>query len=171
MKWIVRILVLVIVFIGIAFAIGYALPSHTTHTRTIAIKQMPEAVFALLADVQGMPKWNRHMEKVEMLPPVDGREATRQTFQGNMVMTIITTESVPPSHLVRTMGDASGPFSGSWTYDISPTSDSSKIALTEQSDVKNPIARLMMRIFGPTKYVDDHLSDLAQHFGETATVH
>ena len=170
MKWIVRILIFLVVLIGVAFAIGYALPAHTTHTRTITIKQTPEAVFALLADVPGMPKWNRHMEKVEMLPPVDGKEATRQTFKGNMVMTIITTESAPPTHLVRTMGDVGGPFSGSWTYDISPTADGSQIVLTEQSEVKSPIFRLMMKLFGPTKYMDNHLADLAQHFGETATI-
>ena len=90
MKWIVRILIFLVVLIGVAFAIGYVLPAHTTHTRTITIKQAPAVVFALLADVQGMPKWNRNMEKVEMLPPANGKEATKQTFKGNMVMTIIT---------------------------------------------------------------------------------
>jgi uncharacterized protein YndB with AHSA1/START domain len=170
MKWIVRILIFLVVLIGVAFAIGYALPAHTTHTRTITIKQTPDAVFALLADVQGMPKWNRHMEKVEMLPPVDGKEATKQTFEGNMVMTIITAESAPPTHLVRTMGDVGGPFRGSWTYDISPMPDGSQIVLTEQSEVKSPIFRLMMRIFGSTKYMDEHLGGLARHFGEAATI-
>lgn len=169
MKWIVRILVFLVVLIGVAFAIGYALPAHTTHTRTITIKQTPEAVFALLADVQGMPKWNRNMEKVEMLPPVDGKEATKQTFKGNMVMTIITTESSSPTHLVRTMAEG-GPFSGSWTYDISPLPEGSQVALTEQSEVNSPIFRFMVKIFGPTKSMDIHLADLAQHFGETATI-
>jgi hypothetical protein len=37
-----------------------------------------------------MPKWNRSLEKVEVLPPIDGKEATRQTFKGNMQMTIVT---------------------------------------------------------------------------------
>jgi LPS O-antigen subunit length determinant protein (WzzB/FepE family) len=58
MKWIGQILVFLVVLIGVAFAIGYALPARTTHTRTITIKRAPEAVFALLADVPGMPKWN-----------------------------------------------------------------------------------------------------------------
>ena len=170
MKWIVRILIFLVVLIGVAFAIGYVLPAHTTHTRTITIRQAPAVVFALLADVQGMPKWNRNMEKVEMLPPANGKEATKQTFKGNMVMTIITTESAPPTHLVRTMGDAAAPFSGSWTYEIAPLPEGSQISLTEQSEVKNPIFRLMVKVFGPTKYIDNHLAELAQHFGETATI-
>lgn len=170
MKWIVRILIFLVVLIGVAFAIGYALPAHTTHTRTITIKQAPAVVFALLADVQGMPKWNRNMEKVEMLPPANGKEATKQTFKGNMVMTIITTESAPPTRLVRTMGDTGGPFNGSWTYEIASLPEGSQVSLTEESEVSSPIFRLMMKVFGPTKYMDNHLADLAQHFGETATI-
>jgi len=44
-----------------------------------------------------------------------------------MVMTVITTASAPPHHLVRTLGDANGPFIGSWTYEISSIDAGSKI--------------------------------------------
>jgi len=55
-------------------------------------------------------------------------------------------------------------------YEITPTADGCNVALTEKSEIKNPIFRLMVRIFGPTKYIDEHLVDLAKHFGETGTV-
>ena len=32
-------------------------------------------------------------------------------------MTIITSTSQPPTHLVRDLGDESGPFMGSWTHE------------------------------------------------------
>lgn len=48
----------------------------------MTLKQTPDAVFALLTDLPNMPKWNRNLEKVETLPPIDGKEATRQTFKG-----------------------------------------------------------------------------------------
>ena len=172
MKWILRILVIIVVLIAVIFAIGYILPAHTTHTRTIALKQSPEKVFAVLADVPNMPKWNRNMEKVEVLVPVDGKETTRQTFKGGMDMVITTTESSPPNHLVRTAVDSGGSFSGSWTYGITATPDNgSQVALTEQSEVPNPFFRFMMKVFSPTKYMDEHLEDLAKQFGESATVH
>jgi len=107
---------------------------------------------------------------VELLPPIDGKEATRQTFKGNLQMTILTAESRPPHHLVRSMGDVDGPFVGSWTYAITPAGKGCEVALTEQSQVKNPVTRLMMKLFGATKYMDEHLQDLAKHFGETATI-
>jgi hypothetical protein len=62
-----------------------------------------------------------------MLPSLGGKEAAKQSFKGGMVMTIITTASAPPHHLVRTLGDANGPFIGSWTYEISSIDAGSKI--------------------------------------------
>jgi hypothetical protein len=103
------------------------------------------------------------------LPPINGKEATKQTFEGGMTMTIVTAESSPPTHLVREMSDVGGPMVGSWTYEISSTPDGSRVLLTEESTFKNPILRLMVQIFGPTKYMDGHLVDLGKHFGETVT--
>ncbi len=170
MKWILRILGLVVFVVVIVLIIGLALPAKTAHTRTITLKQPPAKVFAVLADVQDMPKWNRNMVKVEMLAPVDGKETTRQTFRGGMTMIITTAVSVPPAHLVRELGDAHGPFSGSWSYGIVAVPGGSQVALTEQSKIPNPFFRVMVKIFGPTKYIDEHLQDLAKYFGETATI-
>ncbi len=171
MKSVLRILVIIVVLVAIVFAVGSILPEHTTHTRTITLKQPPEKVFAALADVAKMPQWNRNMETVEILPPTDGKETTRQTFNGGMSMTVVTTESLPPAHLVREIGDSHGSYTGSWSYGITPIPDGgSQVALTEQSNVRNPFIRIMVKIFGPTKYMDEHLQDLAKHFGETATI-
>lgn len=171
MKWTLRILVIIVALIALIFAIGVVLPAHTTHTRTITLKQSPEKVFAVLADIPNMPKWNRNMETAELLTPVDGKETTRQTFKGGMDMIITTTESVPPNHLVRSLGDGNEPFTGSWTYGITATPDGgSQVALTEQSDISNPFFRFMVKVFDPTKYMDEHLQDLGKHFGESVTV-
>jgi len=170
MKNLFRIILILVVVAIAAYVYGLSLPAHQTHTRTTTLKQTPEAIFALLTDLPNFPKWNKDMVKIEMLPPIDGKEATRQTFNGNMAMTIITSESIPPKHLVRSMGDNNGPFEGSWTYDISPKADGSQIILTEQSTMNSPLFRLMVRVFGPTKYMDEHLQGMAKYFGETAVI-
>lgn len=102
MKWILYAILLFVLLIGALFLAGYALPAKTTTSRSITLHQPPEAVFLVLADVKRIADWNRNTEKVEMLPPVDGKETTRQTFKGGMTMIIITSESAPPKHLVRT---------------------------------------------------------------------
>ena len=170
MKWMLYTVVFIALVIGVTFLIGYALPARSTISRSINLQQTPEAVFAVLADVRRMAEWNRNTEKVEMLPPVGGKEATKQSFKGGMVMIIITAESMPPRHLVRTLGDTNTPFVGSWTYEISPTDTGSKVVLTEVAEFNNPLFRVMTRIFGQTKYMDEHLEDLAKKFGQTAKV-
>jgi hypothetical protein len=170
MKWILRILILLLVVCAIALAIGFALPAQQTHTRSIPLKQTPETIFTLLADLPNTPSWNPGVKKIDMLPPIDGKEASRQTLNGNTIITVITTESTSPNHLVRTVGDTNGPFSGSWTYDIRATADGSEVSLTEEATIPNPIFRLMCQIFGPTKYLDENLTYLALHFGESPTI-
>ena len=34
----------------------------------------------------------------------------------------------------------------------------------------NAFFRLMAKLFSPTKYMDEHLEDMAKHFGETAVI-
>lgn len=169
MKWILRLLLLLALLVGSAWVIGYTTPAHHVLTRTITVKQTPENIFSLLADLPNMPSWYRGVKKVEMLPPTDGKETSLQTMDGDMVMTVVTSESSPPNHLVRTIGDNKAPFSGSWIYEITSTPDGTKVSLTEDATVPNPLFRFMMKIFGPSKHLDEHLVDLAKHFGETAT--
>ena len=87
-------------------------------------------------------------------------------MEGNMVATVVTAESWPPSRPVRTMSDEKLPFSGSWTYDITPDAQGSRVVLTEEATVPHPFFRLMVRVFGPAKYLDENLRDLGAHFGE-----
>ena len=172
MKWSGRVLGAVLILALLAYATSFALPTHTRHTRAIALKQTPEAVFSLLSDVEKFPAWNHNLEKVEILPPIEGKDATRQVFKGGMTMTVVTTESLAPTHLVRTVRDVSGNVfsSGSWTYEITPTNDGCEVALTEKSYIPNPMSRLTVWLSGSTHYIDQHLVDLGKHFGEKPIV-
>jgi hypothetical protein len=170
-KWTARVLGIVIVSLAIVIALSFALPAQMKDTRVIILKQTPEKVFAVLSDVEKLPTWNRNLKTIKILPPIDGKEATKQTSKDGTTMTIVTTESLAPTHLVRVAREvSSNAFSGSWTYDITPTADGCEVALTEKSDIKNPIFRLMVRVFGLTRYIDQHLVDPAKHFGETPTL-
>ncbi len=168
MKWLSYIVLIIVLLLGAVFLTGYLLPARTTLTRSIDLKAKPEAVFAVLANVQQLATWSRNTEKVEMLPPTDGKETTRQTFKGGIKMIIITTESRPPNHLVRSLDDNNSSFVGSWTYNLTPNDGGTRVMLTEVATVQNPLLRVMTRLFGQTKYMDEHLEDLAKKLGETA---
>lgn len=172
MKWILIAAGVLVVFVVLLFLVGALIPKQHSYTRGVRLRQTPDAVFSLLADVENMPKWSRNVLAVEKLPPVDGHEATRQTMRGSsMPMTIVTTESTRPSRLVRTIGgDKHVFFSGSWTYDITTTPEGCQVRLTEDAEISMPVFRLLAKLFGPTKYLDEHLLDLGTKFGETPTI-
>lgn len=172
MKWLLIPAGILVVLILVLFLIGILMPARHTYTRSARLKKTADTIFSLLADVESMPKWSRNVQAVEKLPPVDGHEATRQTIKGSSVpMTIVTTESVRPSHLVRTMGgDKHAFFVGSWTYDITPTTDGCQVQLREEAEISMPIFRVMAKLFGATKYLDEHLLDIGNKFGETPVV-
>lgn len=171
MKWLVPGIGVPVAVLVLAITLSFALPAETSHTRVIVLQQTPEAVFTVLSDVEKLPTWSRNLEKVEMLPPIDGKDATRQTFKGGRTLTVVTTESLAPTHLVRTLQDASGTtFSGSWSYEIIPTNEGCEVALTERSHIANRMLRLLVWLSGSTRYIDQQLVDLARHFGEKPTI-
>ncbi|HEY6111553.1 MAG TPA: SRPBCC family protein [Chthoniobacterales bacterium] len=171
MKLAARLLGIIVVLVLLAIGISFLLPAQTRHTRVLTLKQTPEAVFTVLSDVEKFPTWNRNLEKIERLPPIAGKEAMKQTFRGGTTLIIVTTESLAPTHLIRTVRTAVGnSFSGSWTYDITPLNDGCDVVLTEKSYIANPMLRLIMRLSGSTRHIDQHLVDLARHFGEKPIV-
>ncbi len=170
MKWLLILVAMPIVAFVVMFLIGLLLPAKHSLTRAITLKVKPETAFRAIADVESLPSWASGVLKVERLPDRDGKEATRQTLKGGMKMVVLTSESTPPTRLVRSMGDTSAPFFGSWAYDFSPAADGCRVVVRETGEVPNPFFRAMSRMFGLDKHVTQHLNDLARKFGEIGRV-
>ena len=172
MKWLLISAGVFVLLIVLLFLAGVLMPGKHTYVRSARFRQTPDTIFSLLAEVENMPKWSRNVLAVEKIPPVDGHEATRQTIKGSSVpMTIVTTESVRPSLLVRTMGgDKHAFFVGSWNYEITPTTDGCQVQLREDAEISMPIFRVLAKLFGATKYLDEHLRDIGAKFGETPAI-
>src|SRR5438128_11132207 len=100
MKSVAGLLGVIILLLLLAIGISFLLPAQARHTRVLTLKQTPEAVFTVLSDVEKFPAWNRNLEKVERLPPIDGKEAMKQTFKGGMTLVVVSTECIEPTHLV-----------------------------------------------------------------------
>lgn len=153
----------------IAWAIGRSLsPDHVTEA-SVALKQKPETVYALIADVGGYPKWSK-IEKVTRLDDQPGMERWRQHFGRNSVVTT-TTMNQPPKVYQQTIADDAKFFSGTWTYSIAPTAQGCRVTLTEHGKVHHAIPRFMMRfLVDPAMYLKGQLRAMAKHFGEQADI-
>jgi hypothetical protein len=59
------------------------------------------------------------------------------------------------------IADPDLPFGGTWTYDITPDADGSRLKITEHGEVYNPIFRFMARcVFGHERTMKAYLSAL-----------
>jgi hypothetical protein len=147
--------------VAVVALIGASLPVAHSASRTSRINLPPEALYALLIDVDRYPTWRTDLKKLERLPDRDGHPAWVETMRtGRIPMYFERMER--PSLLVGRIADPSLPFGGSWTYHISPASGGSDLTITEDGEVYNPIFRFMSRfVFGHTATMEAFMKDVA----------
>ena len=69
----------------------------------------------------------------------------------------------PAKRLISRIADKSLPYSGSWTYDLEPVAEGTRVTITENGEVPNPIFRFLSKyVFGHTKTMETYLTDLQQ---------
>ena len=142
-------------------AFGYALPVTHVATRDAVLPAPPGRIFAVLTDVEAFPTWRSDVKEVEILAraPLQWREEG-----GNDTIAFEAAEVVPPTRLVTRITDKSLPFGGSWTFALQPANGGTKLTITENGAIYNPLFRVMSRfVFGHTATIDRYLADLQKH--------
>lgn len=70
-------------------------------------------------------------------------------------------EDQPGQRLVSRIADKNLPYSGSWTYQLEAVPEGTRLTITENGEVYNPIFRFMSRfVFGHTSTMEQYLSSL-----------
>ena len=105
------------------------------------------------------PKWRSDVEGIEVTartPRLQWRERG-----SNGTITYELQENDPPRRLVTRITDRTLPFGGTWTFTLEPSGDGTKLTITENGEVYNPLFRVMSRfVFGHTATIDRYLLDL-----------
>jgi len=118
-------------------------------------------VWRALADLDGQVRWRRGLERVEHLSPTSFRE---HTSQGAIAFEIV--EDRAPVRRVTRIADDKLPFGGTWTYELAPDGAGTRLTITEDGFIKNPIFRFMSKtVFSTTATMERFLADLASHLG------
>jgi hypothetical protein len=159
-----RILILIlgvlIALILLLVAIGYALPIGHVATRETRLAAPPERVFSVLRDVEKFPRWRSDVKSVEVLATTP---ALRWRERGDNDITFEMETVDAPRKIVTRIADRTLPFGGSWTYELSPQDGGTRLAITENGEVYNPLFRFMSRfVFRHTATLDRYLADLGQ---------
>ncbi len=171
LKWILIGLAAIILLIALVAIIGVLLPRDHVASRTLRLKQPPDAVWAALTNVEAFPTWRPNIARVERLPEKNGRPVWREVDGRNESMTFECETFDPPRQLVTRIADQNLPFGGTWTWQINPVDGGSELSITENGEIYNPIFRFMARfVLGYTATLDGYLTALANRFGESAAL-
>ncbi|MBA3514266.1 MAG: SRPBCC family protein [Pyrinomonadaceae bacterium] len=163
-----------IVVVGLLLALslvvlvgGLLLPEEHQASQTLATKQSPQAVWDAINDHANEPKWRSDVASVTSLGERNGKLVWQENYKDGNKVALITTESKPPTRMVRELTDLEGPFSGRWEIDIQPTPTGSNVKITEIGKVSNPFFRFISKyIIGHTTQMEMYLTNLAGKFEE-----
>lgn len=173
MKTLIYVVVGLIIFIALIAAvialIGSQLPRKHVATRSIVLRQSPQAVYAVIRAFASDPSWRTDVKRIEVQQQADGRTHFQEDGKNGSVNYEVA-EDVPNERIVTRILDTNLGYSGQWIYVLAPENGGTRVTITEDGEVSNVIFRFMSRyVFGNTATLDQYLTSLAKKFGETAT--
>lgn len=170
MKWLVFILAAVVGVPLLMILVGLVLPREHVASASIVLRQPAESVWKVVRDLGAMPQWWPGLRSSERVTGPDGRERWRQV-SGSGAMTMVVEEELPPRRLVSRIESPPGaPFGGAWIYEIVPESDGSRVTVTEQGWVANPLFRFLSRfVIGHYRTLESYLRALGRRFNQEVT--
>jgi uncharacterized protein YndB with AHSA1/START domain len=163
---VVAVLLAVVVGVGLlVVVVGYLLPVKHVAVVSASVPATPEQVWGALTDVAAYPTWRGDVTSVEMLPADSGRVAWREVGK-NGAISYVVEQAEAPRRLVTRITDKSLPFGGTWEYAVTPDGAGSRVRITEQGEVYNPVFRFVSRfIMGHTATASAYLKALGARFG------
>lgn len=145
--------------------IGSLLPESHTASRERVLAAEPAQVFAAISTPSEFAAWRSGVDRVEMLPAVDGKPAFREIGSDGAIAYVFD-EVVPHQRLVSRIADEGLPFGGTWTFEVRPVPEGAALRVTEDGQVYNPIFRFVSRfVVGHHRTLDRYLADLQARLG------
>ena len=161
LRALILVLGVLVALILLLIAIGYALPISHVATRETRLAAPPERVFSVLRDVEKFPTWRSDVKSVEVVATTPALR-WRERGDNDIIFEMETVE--PPGRIVTRIVDKTLPFGGSWTYELSPQDGGTRLVITENGEVYNPLFRFMSRfVFGHTATIQKYLDDLGRY--------
>lgn len=157
--------------VALVAIIGFFLPREHRVSRSLRLARTPpKSVWAVITDHAQDPSWRPELAATVRLADAHGHEVWQDQFKNGQRMCYETIESVPDQKLVRLITDSSGPFGGTWTYDLKPDGAGTLITITEDGWVSNPIFKTIGRLaIGYSRTMESYLKNLAARLGETTS--
>jgi uncharacterized protein YndB with AHSA1/START domain len=171
MRIALAVLGLLVALIAGVFITGMLLPKEHTARSSATIRATPDSVWSTLTAVEAFPSWRDDVTRVEVVDSAVGGKRWREIGKDDAIL-FEQVAAERPRRLVTRIADPNLPFGGSWTYDIAQEGGATRVTITEDGVVHNPLFRFMSRfVFGHYATQEAFLRALGRKFGqETAPV-
>ncbi len=169
-KWLLIVLLALVGLVAAVTLVGMLMPRDHVASSSVIVGQPPDSIWPVVRSFDQLAAWWPDVRSVERGSGSEGREAYRLDMTSGQ-LPLVVRESSPPSRLVTEIDPtAGGPFGGTWTYVITPVDGGSRVTVTEDGWISNPIFRFVANVFlGMHANIDGYLRALGQRFGEELT--
>jgi uncharacterized protein YndB with AHSA1/START domain len=167
MRWIlIGVLVLALVAAVAAFIGSRLAQSHRASiAKTLPVP--PGVVWSTITDLDAFPSWRESLKHVERLSDRNGYPAWIEEGRSGKIMLAVERMEAPQI-LVTRIADPALPFGGTWTYEITPDGPGSRLTITENGEIYNPLFRFMARfVFGYHGSIRSYMSSLEKRLAHT----
>jgi hypothetical protein len=164
MIWIVYILVGLVGLVAAMALIGALLPRDHTAMRSATFARSPDDVWRALTDLDAQPRWRSGVARIETLSPTSFREHGRNGAIAYAIDEDRAPSSGAAARRVTRIADDKLPYGGRWIFELVADGAGSRLTITEEGFIKNPIFRFMSKtVFSTTKTLERFLADLGAH--------
>jgi len=165
-KWVLIVLAVLAALVAVVLVVGMRLPQNHTASRTMRLSVPPDSVWRLITDVERYPTWRSDVDSAQAVQSPAGNLMWSE-ISGTDKVTFEAVTVEPPSRFVARIADKGLPFGGHWDYRIEPDGSGSRLTITENGEVYNPVFRFASRYFmGHTATIDKYLKSLAAQTGD-----
>lgn len=166
----VRFLLLVTaIAVAAAWALGSALPRTHEETRSALIEVPAHRLYPVLVTPEAFPEWRTGIDRVDR---PDSDRFTEHGSDGPITFRYL--DRLPPSRVVVAIDDPEQPFTGTWTFELTPEGRGdvlTRVRITERGEIANPLVRLMAKLtMSPGDSMETYLKDLGRRFGQTVVM-
>lgn len=134
---------------------GFLLPEARAGGAARVIAAQPDAIVAVIADVQAQPEWRKDVRHVE----IDGAGWIETKISGERIW-FEWTERDAGRLALRFSSDRG--YSGAWRAVFAPAAGGTLVSVEEHATIPNPLARILAwAIFDPADFSRSYLDALA----------
>lgn len=149
--------------VALLAAAGYAMPNAHVAQVVADYGAEVDSVYSVIEEVDRWPEWHPSITRLTPLESEPDRPAWRVSGPDGS-MTITMTEREPP-HRLTTLADG-GMFVGRWTYRLEARDGGTRLTVTEEARIDNPLVRGLTLFWSQTATMERFLRALGDRLDE-----